>query len=106
MIRLDRFLDSRPERCAGLAVRRGDIGYFLADDDDDEVCEMNESAAAVWELCDGHTSVAEIVEAVCLACNLDRAHAVDDLRRIVTELSTAGLIRWRLGGESTDEERS
>lgn len=105
MIRLDGFMDSRPERFAGLSISGGDGGYYLSDEGGREICRMNESAAAVWELCDGNTSMAEIVEAVCLACNLDRAHAVEDLRRIVTELSTAGLVQWRLGGDHAGEDR-
>ena len=95
MIRLDRFSDFRPVRREGLTVGRADGGMFLADDAGYEVCELNESAAAVWQLCDGVTTPAEMVDAVCQACNVDRHHAENDIGRILTELAAAGLVRWR-----------
>lgn len=102
MIRLDRFSDSRPERREGLSVGRGERGLFLADEAGHEVCELNESAAAVWQLCDGVTTPAEMVDAVCLACNVDRHHAEDDIGRILTELAAAGLVRWRRADDDAD----
>lgn len=103
---LDALLDARPLRTRGFRLDRRGERLFLSDGDGSHVCRLNESAAAVWELCDGRTTVAEMVDAVCLACNVDRADAIDDLRRVVTELVAGGLVEWPDGGDATPGERA
>lgn len=93
----DRFLDARPRRAAGLHVARRPDGFVLTDAGGGELCRMNETAAAVWELCDGETTVAEMVDAVCQACAVERADAQRDLRRVVTALGAEGFVEWRPG---------
>lgn len=93
----DRFLDARPRRAAGLHLTRGPSGVVLTDAGGGELCRMNETAAAVWELCDGETTVAEMVDAVCLACAVERADAQRDLRRLVTALGVEGFVEWCAG---------
>ena len=55
---------------------------------------LNETAAALWELCDGATTLDEMVEAVCLVCNVGREEAAADLTRTLAELSRSDLIEW------------
>lgn len=104
MTKVDRFLEARPRRAAGLRLDRRGHGFVLADDGRDR-CEMNETAAAVWELCDGETTVAEMVGAVCLACNVDRDDAVEDLRRVVVTLASEGFVEWRVGTAAGSDGR-
>ena len=59
-----------------------------------QLCILNETALAVWELCDGATAPDEIVDAVRIACGLPEAEARDDITRALRELTAAGLLSW------------
>lgn len=83
-----------PRRTEG--VRRvADAGrLLLLDDADGEVCVLNETAAAIWELCDGRTSLEEMVEAVCTVCAVDEEQATRDIHRALEELTRIGVVEW------------
>lgn len=73
-------------------VRRG--AESLLRDSHGRLYSLNETAVALWELCDGQTTLDEMVEAVCLVCKVDREQALADLTRTLAELSRSELIEW------------
>jgi hypothetical protein len=88
--RLD--MDRRPRRRpeARRLVEKGRI--VISDADGRAVVSLNESAAAVWELCDGTTSVAEMVAAICDLSSIAPSRASTDVVRTLKALEKAGLI--------------
>jgi hypothetical protein len=69
------------------------------DGDGRQLCALNETALAVWELCDGATAPDEIVHAVRIACGLSEETAREDITRTLSELTAVGLLSW---GEPQD----
>lgn len=57
---------------------------------------LNETALAIWNLCDGETTVEEMVTAICDLCNMHEDIVVEDVDRILTEFGAAGLLTWRI----------
>lgn len=55
---------------------------------------LNPTALALWELCDGETTVQEMVAAAAdlFAAADDRLH--EDIQRVLAELTEAGLLEW------------
>jgi hypothetical protein len=83
-----------PSRRRGVHVRREDIGPMLVVDDDGRTYLLNETALALWELCDGVTAPDEMVDAVRIACGVARDVAELDVSRTLRELTEAGLLSW------------
>ena len=54
---------SRPVRGSGLWVRQSRDETVLVDSEHDRVHVLNETALALWELCDGETTIEEMVTA-------------------------------------------
>jgi hypothetical protein len=86
-----------PAQRAGIHVRRDDAGPMLFDEGGRQVCLLNETALALWELCDGETAPEEMVDAVRIACGLPREVAETDIARTLRELTDAGLLWWGAG---------
>lgn len=94
-------------RLDGVPSRRKDV--LLIDDGDrcviagsalEETHELNPSARAIWELCDGTTRPDEMVEAICQVFSVSSEQARDDVRRALEQLTDAKLVTWadqRLG---------
>ena len=75
-------------------MRRAAAGAVLYDEEGHELCELNDTASALWELCDGETAPEEMVDAICEACNVTREVAVDDVDRTLRALAEADMIAW------------
>lgn len=84
----------RPRRSGAVRPMRRNGTLLLFDDDGMPLGELNESAAALWELCDGETTADEMVDAVCTACPVVPDDARLDVARALDEFSRAGLIVW------------
>jgi len=56
---------------------------------------MNDSAAAIWELCDGITTVPEMVTAVCTVSGVDADTVTRDIRDVMRKLARVGAIVWK-----------
>jgi hypothetical protein len=63
--------------------------------------ELDPIARAVWEQCDGMTSITELADAVCQVFPVAREEAVADLSALVDELVAAGLAEWAEGTPPT-----
>ena len=88
-------LRGRPIRHADatLSVERRDR-HVLRRRDGEVVHILNETARAIWELCDGHTEPREMVESIVALFDAPRDTVVRDVERALAELHAAGLLRW------------
>ena len=55
---------------------------------------LNETAQAIWELCDGETLPEEMISAICQLFSMHRDVVTEDIERILGDLDRAGLISW------------
>lgn len=61
------------------------------------VLALNESAAAVWELCDGQTTIDEMVMAICELSSIRPDQAREDVETTIAQLERAGLLTFSPG---------
>jgi hypothetical protein len=85
----------RPSRKPEVWVRRAGHENAVYAPGSSEVYQMNESALAIWHLCDGNTSPQEMVEAICEISNMHPDVVQEDVARILADFERAGLIEWR-----------
>ncbi len=85
---------------ATMPTRRADVQFR---DEDREVLvvapqqtayALNPMARAIWELCDGMTTIEEMTDAICQVFDVDRPTAVTDVRSVIDGLTSAGLVYW------------
>lgn len=55
---------------------------------------LNETALAIWDLCDGETSPEEMVTAVVELTGMHPDVVTEDVERILGEFEEAGLLTW------------
>jgi coenzyme PQQ synthesis protein D (PqqD) len=55
---------------------------------------LNDTALAIWDLCDGETKPEEMVEAICQLCGMHPDVVDEDVDRILGEFGDAGLVVW------------
>lgn len=55
---------------------------------------LNETALAIWDLCDGRTTVDEMVVAVVELTGIDADQVSDDVGRVVEEFRHLGLVTF------------
>ena len=84
----------RPARRDGVWVRRSGDENALFDPTSSAVHLLNETALAIWELCDGQTDPEEMVAAIVELSGLDPTAVEQDVERILTEFGDAGLVTW------------
>jgi hypothetical protein len=89
-------LQKRPLRSAEVWVRQARGENAIYDPATGSVHLLNETAQAIWDLCDGDTTVAEMVDAICTLTAMHRDIVVEDVDRVLTEFGAAGLLSWRV----------
>jgi hypothetical protein len=57
-------------------------------------CELNATALALWELCDGVTTSEEMVSAICLLFDVDQAVIAAEVQRALCEFESRHLLEW------------
>ena len=83
----------RPLRRADVWVRQsGEENAVI--DPDGSVHLMNQTALAIWQLCDGETDTNEMIDAICQISGLHADVVAEDVERILTDFEKAGLVRW------------
>jgi Coenzyme PQQ synthesis protein D (PqqD) len=55
---------------------------------------LNETARAIWELCDGDTTPDEMVRAICEVSGLPAEVVTEDVQRTLAEFEGLGILRW------------
>jgi pyrroloquinoline quinone biosynthesis protein D len=86
-----------PRQAAGLRLRRDDDpggDASLVDSSGTVRCALNATALALWQLCDGTTAPAEMVDAICLLCGVPAEMASEDVARTLDALAEAGVVEW------------
>lgn len=89
-------LGKRPVRNPDVWLRKAKDETAIYDPATGSVYVLNETALAIWELCDGQTTVEEMVTAVCDFCGMHREIVIEDVDRILTEFGAAALLTWRV----------
>jgi PqqD family protein of HPr-rel-A system len=56
---------------------------------------LNETARAIWELCDGETTQREMVMAICHVSGLHSDVVAEDVQRTLAEFDHLGILRWK-----------
>jgi hypothetical protein len=85
---------ARPLRRPDVWLRRAGEENAAFDPDNGSVHIMNETALAIWELCDGKTQPEEMVEAIVELCGLHPDIVTEDVSRILAVFDEANLITW------------
>jgi hypothetical protein len=83
---------SRPVRRDGAAAVELDDNLALYDEVGHLLILLNTSAAAVWERCDGTTTLDDMVRALAEAYGGDTSLIGEDVRHTVRKLADLGLV--------------
>lgn len=86
--------DQHASENSGLPIRRGALsedGQTLRDEQGALVV-INTTAQAVWELCDGTTSVPEMVQALSILFDASEQAIREDVTAALVELGRCGLV--------------
>jgi hypothetical protein len=86
--------EGKPHRKDGVWLRQVGAENAVYDPTHDSVHLMNDTALAIWDLCDGATRPDEMVGAICQVTQLPVDVVSEDVERILTEFDTAHLVIW------------
>jgi hypothetical protein len=59
---------------------------------------LNPTARAIWELCDGTTTIEELTDAICQVFDVTRPTATADVTTVLDDLTAADLVHWASDG--------
>lgn len=76
----------------GIHEEVGESEMILYLEDADTVVTLNETGSALWTMCDGTRTLAEVVEALAQAYGVERGEIEADVVRLVGELREAGFL--------------
>lgn len=81
------------------STRKGDLigpsedgAWSVYNKETDTLHLLNDSARAIWELCDGQTSSEEMAQAVSQLTGLGQREAREDIDATLEKLSSLGLV--------------
>lgn len=83
---------SRPTRRGQAWVQRDGDQTAIFNPDTGVLHLLNQSALAIWELCDGATNPAEMAEAISEVTGLPREAAANDVDSALGSLQAVGLV--------------
>lgn len=86
--------DAPPRRAPGVRLERSCGEALLLSSDGRRLCTANDSAVALWELCDGRTTVEEMVTAVLLISGAEPEVVKHEVVLALTALEEADAIVW------------
>lgn len=84
--------DWAPRRSEGVAITERGEGAILRREEDPAGFDLNTSAYAIWNLCDGSTTLQEMAEAIGELTSTTVAAALDEVATAVEEFHRAGLV--------------
>ncbi len=85
----------RPVRKPEVWLRQAGDENAVYNPNNGSVHLLNETALAIWDLCDGQTSPEEMVTAVCELTGMHPDIVTEDVQRILGEFEEAGLLTWK-----------
>jgi PqqD family protein of HPr-rel-A system len=88
-------LTGYPTRKPDVWLRQSESENAIYDPATDEVHLLNATAVAIWTLCDGSTTPAEMIQAVCDLSGLPEDVAQEDVGRILGQFEEAGIVGWK-----------
>ena len=86
-------MNTKPHMTGQAWVRRGSEDTAVYNPETAVLHRLNPSALAIWELCDGDTTVTEIIEAVFEVTDATSERATTDVVATLGDLRRAGLLR-------------
>jgi len=86
-----------PKRRSDLRARDVDGELMMLDRQRQLVHQLNETAAYIWERCDGHHTVTAIADELAQAFDVTRETAHTDVAAAVREFAAAGLMETQSG---------
>lgn len=87
-------MTAQPTRHGEITGEAGPDGWAVYDPDTDKVHLLNESAKAIWELCDGNTTTSEMAAAISEITGLDLERAMADVEETIDRLGSLGLVTY------------
>ncbi len=96
---MDTPLQHLPRRRTDVLLMDEDTRSTLIDPDVGTTHVLNPTARAIWELCDGTTTLDELVNAICEVFSVPHGEALRDVAAVLGQLEQAGLVTW-----SADEQ--
>lgn len=83
---------SLPIRQGELIERPGTKGWMVYVRETDSLHSLNETARAIWDLCDGHTSPEEMADAIAELTGLDPETSLAEINLALERLRQSGLV--------------
>jgi len=83
---------STPTRRGVLMQSSGAEGWMVYEPDSDSLHALNDSARAIWELCDGSTSPSEMAAAISELTGVELSMAQRDVDETLSLLRRLGLV--------------
>jgi hypothetical protein len=87
-----------PTRRADVRFREEGHDVLLVTPEQTAAYALNPMARAIWELCDGTTTIEEMTDAICQVFDVTRPTATEDVAMVLDGLTAAGLVRWASDG--------
>ena len=84
--------DTIPVRATNVISRQVDEEAVLVSPEKGEVKVINQTGALIWENCDGHTSIGQLVDLVCREYQVSRKAAEADVVEFLEALAERGLV--------------
>lgn len=91
----DARLQRRPQCPDHVVARMLDDETVLLNLQTEEYYSLDDVGSRIWQMVDGHHTVAQIVEAIVAEYSADPAQVTTDVSDLLDELSHEGLIAWR-----------
>lgn len=87
-------MSNLPKRKGELVQEPSGDGWTVYEAETDSLHVLNDSARAIWELCDGETTPEEMADAVAELTELDREAAVEQVAAALRALQDARLVDY------------
>ena len=84
----------RPRRRRGVWLRTSGEENAVYDPATGGLHLLNETARAIWELCDGETTPDEMVTAICEVSGLHPEVVAEDVHRTLAEFESLRILNW------------
>jgi len=91
-------IERLPLRRQQVLLRDEETRSLLVDPDRGVTHVLNPTARAIWELCDGATTLEEVVNAICQVFSVPPGPASRDVAEVLMQFEEAGLVTWSSPG--------
>ncbi len=82
----------RPRHRSGIRVEEIESELVLFDPELGKIAYLNQTAGAIWQLCDGSRTTTEICQLVAAAMQVNGETVAEDTRQTIAEFERAGLV--------------